>query len=108
MSDNLLEKLHNWGKVYPEDEDKPDGSLYLEAADCIEELEARVAELEEALDEARRLLRRVGFTDWDEEKPPKDHKQAVDLVLLRGGRLMWRYIEKNSKGVAYENAPVDS
>jgi hypothetical protein len=38
VSDNLVERLSNWEKVYPEDMDKPQGSLHLEAADRIEEL----------------------------------------------------------------------
>jgi hypothetical protein len=40
----LVEKLRNWEKIYPEDEDKPDGSLYYEAADRIEELEEKLME----------------------------------------------------------------
>ena len=34
----LVERLRNWEKVYPEDEDKPEGNLYLEAAERIVEL----------------------------------------------------------------------
>jgi hypothetical protein len=34
----LIERLRNWEKVYPEDEDKPEGNLYLEAAERIVEL----------------------------------------------------------------------
>ena len=34
----LVERLRNWEKVYPEDEDKPEGNLYLEAAERIAEL----------------------------------------------------------------------
>lgn len=34
----LIERLQNWKKVYPEDEDKPEGDLYLEAAERIIEL----------------------------------------------------------------------
>ena len=45
MSDNLVERLRDWTTVWPQDEEKPDGSLYLEAADRIEELEAEVARL---------------------------------------------------------------
>lgn len=40
MTDTLIERLRNWEHVYDEDDDKPEGSLYLEAADRIEELEA--------------------------------------------------------------------
>lgn len=38
MTDNLAERLRNWEHVYDEDDVKPEGSLYLEAADRIEEL----------------------------------------------------------------------
>ena len=34
----LIERLRNWEKVYPEDEDRPEGDLYLEAAERIAEL----------------------------------------------------------------------
>jgi len=34
----LIERLRNWEKVYPEDEDTPEGNLYLEAAERIVEL----------------------------------------------------------------------
>ena len=46
MSDNLIERLRDWTTVWPQDEEKPDGSLYLEAADRIEELEAKLAKAE--------------------------------------------------------------
>jgi len=39
VSNNLVERLRNWEKVYDEDYHKPDGSLYIEAAKRIEELE---------------------------------------------------------------------
>ena len=41
----LITRLRAWEKVYPEDEDKPVGSLYLEAADRIQELEAVLKEV---------------------------------------------------------------
>ena len=41
MSDNLVERLRNWETVYEKDYEKPEGSLYLEAADYIQELEER-------------------------------------------------------------------
>ena len=40
MSDDLVERLRDWENVWPKDADKPAGSLYLTAADRIEELEA--------------------------------------------------------------------
>lgn len=42
MTDNLVERLRNWEQVYEEDMDKPEDSLYIEAADRIEELEAEL------------------------------------------------------------------
>jgi len=45
MSD-IVTRLRDWEKVYPCDEDKSEGSLYIEAADRIEELEVK---LEKAL-----------------------------------------------------------
>ena len=42
MTDNLVERLRNWEHVYDEDYVKPEGSLYLEAADRIEELEEKL------------------------------------------------------------------
>lgn len=32
----LIERLRNWETVYPDDEGKPEGSLYLEAANALE------------------------------------------------------------------------
>ena len=34
----LADRLTNWETVFPEDEDKPEGNLYLEAAERIVEL----------------------------------------------------------------------
>ena len=43
----LIERLRNWETVYPEDEDTPEGNLYLEAAE-------RIVELSDELEELRR------------------------------------------------------
>ena len=51
MSDDLVKRLRDWEHVGPEDIDKPEGHLYEEAADRIEELEAKLAKAVEALDE---------------------------------------------------------
>jgi len=48
MSDTLVERLLAWERVFPCDEGKPEGSLYLEAADRIQELEARLLKYEGA------------------------------------------------------------
>ena len=46
----LVERLRNWEKVYPEDDDKPEGNLYLEAAERIFELQNESEELNYSLD----------------------------------------------------------
>ena len=51
MSDDLVKRLRDWEHVGPEDIDKPEGHLYEDAADRIEELEAKLAKAVEALDE---------------------------------------------------------
>ena len=42
MTDGLIKRLRDWEHVYAVDDDKPEGSLYIEAADRIEELEAQI------------------------------------------------------------------
>lgn len=73
MSDNLIERLRDWTTVWPQDEEKPDGSLYLEAADRIEELEAEVARL-------RLLVPRPDQTQ--DELVWRDHMRGVPLAAL--------------------------
>lgn len=53
MSDNLVKRLRDWENVYLEDADGPAGCLYIKAADRIEELQARVAELGRELNQAK-------------------------------------------------------
>jgi hypothetical protein len=48
MSDTLVERLLAWERVFTCDEDKPEGSLYLEAAGRIQELEAKLLKYEGA------------------------------------------------------------
>tara|TARA_S200002703_G_C3631050_1_gene193794 strand:- start:38 stop:196 length:159 start_codon:yes stop_codon:yes gene_type:complete len=43
----LVDRLTNWKEVFPEDEDKPEGNLYLEAAERIVELSYELEELRE-------------------------------------------------------------
>jgi len=60
MSD-LLIRLWAWERVFPCDEDKPEGSLYLEAADRIEELEGQLKEQAlQYLSDTGQLGERVG------------------------------------------------
>jgi hypothetical protein len=58
----LIERLRNWEKVYPEDDDKPEGNLYLEAAERIVELltaytlaEEEVKDLKEEMSKSNEL-----------------------------------------------------
>lgn len=44
----LADRLTNWETVFPEDEDKPEGNLYLEAAERIVELSCELEALSEA------------------------------------------------------------
>ena len=43
MSDDLVKRLRDWEHVWPDDMNKPAGHLYEDAADRIEELEAKLA-----------------------------------------------------------------
>ena len=43
----LVDRLTNWEAVFPEDEDMPEGNLYLEAAERIVELSYELEELRE-------------------------------------------------------------
>jgi len=52
MSDDLVKRLRDWENVYAVDEDKPEGSLYIEAADRIEELEAKLAQQDDLVQAA--------------------------------------------------------
>jgi hypothetical protein len=76
---DLLIRLRAWEHVFPCDQDKPEGSLYLEAAERIEELEAelkkqalqylsdtgelgeRVGELTEILEEVDAWVEGLGY-----------------------------------------------
>ena len=55
----LVDRLTNWETVFPEDEDKPEGNLYLEAAE-------RVVELSNELEALRVAEQSKGYTlDYD-------------------------------------------
>jgi hypothetical protein len=42
---DLVQRLRDWERIYPEDQDEPDHCLYLKAADRIEELETQRKEM---------------------------------------------------------------
>ena len=67
MSDDLVKRLRDWEHVGPEDIDKPEGHLYEEAADRIEELEAKLAKAEV-------IIHIIASDKWDERLG-----EAVDL-----------------------------
>ena len=81
MSDDLVKRLRDWEHVWPDDMDKPAGHLYDDAADRIEELEAKLSKAVEALDEAIYLL------DPDEEDIAKEtglHRIVTICAELKG------------------------
>ena len=97
MSD-LLIRLWGWERVFPCDEDKPEGSLYLEAADRIEELEAevkkqaqlgeRVGELISVLEEVDAWVSDLGYyADESAQLVPVFKK--VKAVLGKGYKRYW-------------------
>ena len=57
----LVDRLTNWETVYIEDEDKPEGNLYLEAAERIVELSNEL----EALREALRVDEQSSCKNWN-------------------------------------------
>lgn len=80
--DNLVERLRNWEHVYPEDMDKPEGSLHLEAADRIEELEAKLAKAVEIAD----LFSGGVEYDYDGNIIGEEERKALaELEELTGG-----------------------
>jgi hypothetical protein len=76
MSDNLVERLRDWTTVWPEDAEKPDGSLYIEAADRIEELESVLKEVDAWVDDL------APYADFEAEPAPVFKR--VKAVLGRG------------------------
>ena len=76
MSDNLIERLRDWTTVWPQDEEKPDGSLYLEAADRIEELTKVLEEVDAWVDDL------APYADFEAEPAPVFKR--VKSVLGRG------------------------
>jgi len=101
MSDTLVERLLAWERVFTCDEDKPEGSLYLEAADRIQELEAELkkqalqylsdtGELGERVGELTEILEEVDawvddltpYADFEAEPSPVFKR--VKAVLGRG------------------------
>ena len=75
MSD-LLIRLRAWERVFPCDEDKPEGHLYLEAADRIEELTNVLEEVDAWVDDL------APYADFEAEPAPVFKR--VKAVLGKG------------------------
>ena len=67
MSDDLVKRLRDWEHVWPDDMDKPAGHLYGEAADHIEELEAKLAKAVTRLQHiaANKTTDELTVIEWD-------------------------------------------
>lgn len=88
MSDDLVKRLRDWERVWPEDMDKPAGHLYEQAADRIEELEAKLSDAQYEIDFLNAQLEA-----WQEMAPPatkgllkKHMKKLVAEGKLTGGQ----------------------
>jgi len=75
MNDILI-RLWAWERVFPCDEDKPEGSLYIEAACRIQELEAVLEEVDAWVDDL------TPYADFEAEPSPVFKR--VKAVLGRG------------------------
>lgn len=76
----IQERLRNWLKVYPEDQDKPEGDLYLQAAEYIDALEHDAREGKDFIEELMRDVTKLSYTsgyakgllqsivDWNEQR----------------------------------------
>ena len=72
---DLVKRLRDWQHVHPEDQDKPEGHLYEEAADRIEALEATLKRLEYWFDADQEVL--------DAMTPDERADHMRQLTLIR-------------------------
>ena len=84
MRSNLVKRLRDWMSVWPEDDGKPEGSLYIEAADRVEELEAKLA---------KPVASRMG--KWDEIVDPA--REALEALIAEGDAMADRIEELEAK-----------
>ena len=73
MIDTLVERLLAWERVFPCDESKPEGSLYVEAADRIKELEAKLLKYEGVSVNSEDPQIKNNPADTGGGKPPRYH-----------------------------------
>jgi len=95
MTDNLVERLRNWEHVYDEDDAKPEGSLYLEAADRIEGLKELLWAAENDANEAEAY---AGELEANLAEQIEWVKQLADDLIAAEGREA-RLKEKLAKAV---------
>jgi hypothetical protein len=79
---DLVKRLRDWEHVHPEDQDKPEGHLYEEAADRIEELRSRLRwVITERDDTFVRMLRRVETAEAENKRM----REALDYLDVGEG-----------------------
>lgn len=114
MSDELVKRLRDWEHVWPDDMEKPEGHLYEDAADRIEELEQEVKTLRNGIEIYERERNRYkhakpeitgayflagGHGEIDDNYLP----QFVEIVPAYG--CGWSQVyEKTDIGVMYEGS----
>ena len=80
----LIERLRNWEKVYPEDEDKPEGDLYLEAAERIVELLTAYTLAEEEVKDLKEEMSKSNEPEYT-----LDYDQDGLWLLQDGKQVSW-------------------
>lgn len=87
MSNRLVKRLRNWEHVHPEDENKAEGSLYLEAADRIEELEALKAAIERTKEVpvGPTLVDQISDEDWKADASDWNINAGAGIIR-KGGK----------------------
>ena len=78
---NLVKRLRDWEHVHPEDQDKPEGHLYEEAADRIEEMQSRLRwVITERDDTFVRMRRRVETAEAENKRMREALREAIYML----------------------------
>ena len=70
----LTERLRNWQTVYPQDEDLPEGDLYLQAAELIEDLAEELKKCRGEVYERAKHLAALTLADHEDNLILEDDK----------------------------------
>ena len=70
----LTERLRNWQTVYPQDDDLPEGDLYLQAAELIEDLAEALRKCRDEGDEQAKHLAALALADHEDNLILEDDK----------------------------------